>query len=263
MRPGPINDLCDFKDENTEAVFDLETGQYTFRSTDLITFGTQKVSFEITARSGDSSSTFTFDLNLVNPCLISEFNIDPDIISQEITHNIYYSNQATQISLDPSMVSQSHTSDLCPPYQLNIVSNEKSLPDGLVFEYDVDSKQLTIDTNNPQHAGNYDMKVVASYEGGTYSQSDEKMFRVKLIDYCANSIITNPGQASTTVPYDYYYSGTTNFELIPFTVSPPECNITYTCTEPQYGLCSYFQGTTRSMFVAETGKFAFTSKDIE
>ena len=113
------------------------------------------------------------------------------------------------------------------------------------------------------HAGIYDLKIVASYEGSVYQQTDEFEFVVKLIDYCADSVVTNPGQASTTVPYDYYYSGTANFEMVPFTVSPSECNITYTCSEPEYGLCNYFQGSTRSMFVPETGKFAFSSSDVE
>ena len=263
MRPGPIINLCNYQDENTYAAFNPETGEYSFRSTDLITFGTQKVQFEITASSGKSQGSYRFDLNLINPCLISEFSIDPDIISDEISYNIYNANEALQISLDPAMVTQSHKSSLCPPYHINIFSDETNLPSGLFFEYDTDSKLLKIDTKDPLHAGSYDLKVIASYQGSLYSQTDEHPFTVNLVDYCATTTVMNPGQASTTVPYDYYYSGTTNFELVPFVVSPAECNITYSCIELEYGLCNYFEGTTRSMFVPETGKFAFTSKDID
>ena len=67
------------------------------------------------------------------------------------------------------------------------------MPNGLVFAYDSDSRLLTIDTNNPMHAGIYDLKIVASYEGSVYQQTDEFEFVVKLIDYCADSVVTNPG----------------------------------------------------------------------
>ena len=113
------------------------------------------------------------------------------------------------------------------------------------------------------HTDTYDLKLVASFVGGTYPQVDELPFKVNLVDYCADSVLANPGQAQTTVPYDYYYTGTASFELVPFTVKPPGCSITYTCTESTYGLCDYSEGATRSTFVAQTGRFAFTSKDIE
>ena len=142
---------------------------------------------------------------------------------------------------------------------MDVISKKNTLPDGLVFAYDTESKLLTIDTNDPRHSGNYDLKIVASFQGDHYSQTQEHPFKVNLIDYCADSIVTNPGQASTTVPYDYYYAGTTSFDLVPFTVSPSECSITYSCTEPEYGLCDYFEGSTRSKFDPETGKFSFAS----
>ena len=52
---------------------------------------------------------------------------------------------------------------------MDVISTENNLPDSLVFAYDTESKLLTIDTNDPKHTGNYDMKIVVSFQGDHYS----------------------------------------------------------------------------------------------
>jgi len=135
-----VSDLCNYSEGGTIAIFDKSTGAFSFNSTDLITFGSQTVTFEITATSGKTTETFTFDLNLINPCLVAEFDIDPDIIHEEIDYNVYSSNLASVISLDLALVSVSHPSTLCPPYEIDIVKDDYSQLDGLIFSYDSDSK---------------------------------------------------------------------------------------------------------------------------
>ena len=72
-----------------------------------------------------------------------------------------------------------------------------------------------------------------------------------------------PGQ---TNPADYMYSGTANFVMNPFTASPAECSVTYSCEmtsgPASYDLCNYTGGTTTTSFDAASGDFSFTSKDF-
>ena len=62
------HDLCDYSSELTTSKFDPETGLFSFKSTDIMTFWSQTITFEIFATSGESEESFTFDMKLVNPC---------------------------------------------------------------------------------------------------------------------------------------------------------------------------------------------------
>ena len=188
-----MHDLCNYSDEATEAKFNQSTGAFTFNSTDIVKLGTQTVIFEITATSGKSTETYTFGLNLINPCLVAEFNIDPDIIHEEINYNVYSANSATVIPIDQALISVSHPSSLCPAYEIDIVKDDYAELDNTIFSFDTNSKLLLIDTRNPTHIDSYNLKLVANFEGDFYPQTGELPFKVNLVDYCADSKLTNPG----------------------------------------------------------------------
>ena len=92
MITGPVQNLCNYSDVSTTAVFDIITGQYTFTSTDFPTFGIQTVAFEITGSTASSSDLFTFTLNMKDPCENASIIIDPTIISSTI---LYVINEAS------------------------------------------------------------------------------------------------------------------------------------------------------------------------
>ena len=52
------------------------------------------------------------------------------------------------------------------------------------------------------------------------------LFRLQNSDSACTVAI--PDQSNESI--DYYYAGTSTFNLIPFSVSPSECMITYSCT---------------------------------
>lgn len=106
------------------------------------------------------------------------------------------------------MLSSSPTSSLCPSIELSIVNSDDSPLDGVVFTFNQMTHEFTIDSQDINDAGSYNMKVVASFSGGTYIQTEELEFTSILVDYCDSVVLTNPGgQPSTTTPADYYYTG--------------------------------------------------------
>ena len=80
MNQGPTQNLCDYSDGQTTSTFDTDVGNFSFTSSEMQTFGTQTVSFAITGTAGGSAESFTFDLNLIDPCSAATISIDPQII---------------------------------------------------------------------------------------------------------------------------------------------------------------------------------------
>ena len=68
------------------------------------------------------------------------------------------------------------------------------------------------------------------------------------------------------VPAEYDYSNSATFTVNPFTVSPPECGIVYTCSivggSNGHDLCSYGDTLTSTSFNKDTGDYSFKSIDV-
>ena len=174
---------------------------------------------------------------------------------------MYPANFPFTTTLDPSMVTLSTASPLCPEIQLDIVDEEGTPLDGEIMTYEPTEFKLRINTRNIENVGIYDLKVLASFTGDSYIQTNEYLFTVTLVDYCASPTITNPGQTNGTSPADYYYEDTAIFNLTPFTVSPQRCYVSYSCEEPLFNLCDFSDGSTTSLFDTDTGDFTFASDD--
>lgn len=134
-------------------------------------------------------------------------------------------NIASSIPIRQSLINVSPTSNLCPDIELGIVNDDGSQLNTVIFAYDKVSSEFWIDTEDSTNVDVYNLKVVVNFAGEIYEKEAEIAFTVTLIDYCADFTITNPGQSTTTTPKDYYYLEKATFDIIPFTVSPIECNI--------------------------------------
>ena len=89
MSPGPIVDLCSYSSGATKTAFDPDAGDFSFESADVVNFGSQSLTFEITATSGESFATIVFQLNLINPCFVAEFDIDFEVLDTTINYDVY------------------------------------------------------------------------------------------------------------------------------------------------------------------------------
>ena len=120
-------------------------------------------------------------------------------------------------------------SELCPGITLDVVYDDTKSIDSSIFNFNAETNVFLIDTKNTDYTDVYQWKLIAQFQD-THPQIIETPFTVVLVDYCENSVVVDPGQASfTTNPPNYFYSGSANFELTSFTVTPPECAINYSC----------------------------------
>ena len=111
--------------------------------------------------------------------------------------------------------------------------------------------------------GFYELKVVAEFAERHYRQKAKHSFTVKLVDYCANAVLSDPGQKDFAKPIDYFYDGLATYTLEPFDVSPPECLITYSCAEDIFGFCNHSSETTQSFFDEELLELSLQTEDIK
>ena len=123
----------------TTSKFDPETGLFTFKSTDIMTFWSQTITFEIFATSGESEESFTFDLKLVNPCQIATFEISREIIDETIDYNVYRQSSAQVIQLDKELVRVRPESDLCPDIELSLANIDGSKITDQMFTYEAET----------------------------------------------------------------------------------------------------------------------------
>ena len=130
------------------------------------------------------------------------------------------------LSFDPALLTLS-TNAICPPLDITgVVNGDDSTIDGSIFSYDQATHQLTIDTQDVSDTGSYSMKLIASFTSTYVDVVGIHEFVVTLNDYCATSILTNPGQVPTTEPAAYRYSAYSNsakFVMNPFTSSLAVC----------------------------------------
>ena len=76
----------------TRSFFDTNTLTFEFESNDIRAFRNQTITFQITGQAGESSESTelqTFQLNLIDPCSVSEIYIDPDILGSNIEYNVH------------------------------------------------------------------------------------------------------------------------------------------------------------------------------
>ena len=78
--------MCAYTDEHTSISFDATTGNFSFHSNDFPQFGVQTINYEITGYNADTSSSFLFSLDLVDPCQIATINIAPSIINTSLVY---------------------------------------------------------------------------------------------------------------------------------------------------------------------------------
>ena len=132
MTPVLAHDLCSYTGGTTTTTFSSTTGAYSIASEDNQVFGTQLVSFTITATSGSDTETLIFTLNLIDPCE-ANIVIDPSIISSPINYDIYPSSPPAVYALDSNQVSYSPTSPLCSALELRIVNSDNTSLNAVIF----------------------------------------------------------------------------------------------------------------------------------
>ena len=106
-------------------------------------------------------------------------------------YNIFLGNSPVSYSLDPTLLDIS-TEVVCPELEMTVVRVGGALLDETAFMYDQASNEFTINTDDINHAGPITLKIVASFTE-TYTQKREQYFDVEMVDFCALSILTNPG----------------------------------------------------------------------
>ena len=137
MITGPNNyDLCNYSLSSTSASFDAETGDFEFLSNDYSTFGSQKVTFEITVSSGSTPQYVQFDLNLVDPCSIASLHINPRIINIAIVYGIQAHSSPATYTLDKQSYVKLSLESIDCPITLDIVNRDGGSLDSLVFGFD-------------------------------------------------------------------------------------------------------------------------------
>ena len=62
-----------------------------------------------------------------------------------------------------------------------------------IFAYDHAAHKFTIDTQDIHLVGVYKLKLVAVFAERYYRQKATHSFKVQLIDYCANAVLSDPG----------------------------------------------------------------------
>ena len=139
--------------------------------------------FKIIGFAGASTKSITFQLHLIDPCSLGAINIDPTLMETAITFGVYERNIVYINFLDTSLVTFNPASELCPDIELNIVNHDGSPLNNDIFTYDTETLKFIIDSQDPSVVGTYNLKVVASFTGGIYSQTDEHSFKVMLVDY--------------------------------------------------------------------------------
>lgn len=179
MSSDAIVDLCNYQKGTTRSKFDPETRIFSFESNDIANFGSQTLSFTITAQSGETSASTSFQLELVNPCFIAELDIGTDIIADKIQYDIYANNKALQIDIDSSYVTLKpdylqSAIGLCGKVDLNIVRNDRSnilrrLDKIFAFIQTPDESKLVVDTQDYTNAGSYEFLLLASFRDKSYS----------------------------------------------------------------------------------------------
>ena len=102
-----------------------------------------------------SVSSFTFDLNLVDPCEIATIDIDKGIIAESIYYGIYNGNTPISVLIDSDMVEFSPISNLCPDIVLEVVNFDGSPVSGENFVYDTLTSDITIFSTNTSDVGQY------------------------------------------------------------------------------------------------------------
>ena len=76
---GDRLDLCQISDGSTQGVFDPISGNYEFFTEDMVNFKPGEYTFEITGTVGSQSTSATFVMTLVDPCLTTKLSIiEPD-----------------------------------------------------------------------------------------------------------------------------------------------------------------------------------------
>ena len=273
MSLNSIVDLCNYQKGTTKSSFDSETGLFTFESNDIANFGSQILSFTVTASSGDASAQTSFQLELINPCFIAELDISTDIIADQIQYDIYANNDALQIDIDPYYVTlqpphlQSAIS-LCGEIELNIVRNDRSnilrrLDRIFSFIQTSEESKLIIETQDYSDAGSYQFLLLASFKDRQYSQMSKRKFEIELIDYCAGSTIADIRQPKVTDPEVYKYDGEATYTPTPYEIRPKQCQVSFACQSSVPGLCDVTSENTNAFFDTLTGEFSFISSDIQ
>ena len=128
-------------------------------SIDLLTFGTQLVTFQITATSGSTVSSFSFNLSMKDPCETVVLQVDPTV--DDIEYEINDTNQSETYIISSSLVTLTPPTDLCSAVELVILHDDNTPLDNDVFSYDPATEEFTILTTSRDDEGVYDIKIVA------------------------------------------------------------------------------------------------------
>ena len=112
----------------------------------------------------------------------------------------------------------------CPDFIYEVVMSDGSPIDPNVFTFNAAAGTLTTETSDPTKAGNYKMKLTASY-GATYPEKGSVDFMLRVIN-CEDLTVKSPKAPSVL---SYTVGATeTNVEWSDYTVTPAECTGTYT-----------------------------------
>ena len=111
----------------------------------------------------DNSNTFDFVVQLINPCLTATLTIDPSIMTSPIQYEVF-DNPHEEI-FEQSDVTSSETTTTCPPFVFILTDQQGNALPTPLFDYYDSTTTLSIETDDVNEAGTYDLRLSVAYEG--------------------------------------------------------------------------------------------------
>ena len=175
----PTYGLCDLTTDTTSASFDQKTAIYTFGTSDFTRFRTQSIVLQITGQSALSSQTFNLTLNMVDPCESAVIDFNPYVIDEVIYYPITEEGEAKAVQIDTRFITISNQATICPQIVYTVVDGDEQALSS-IFQFDSESKQLLIRTDDAGAVGEYTLKLIAAFDSEVYRQKSKLTFKVKV-----------------------------------------------------------------------------------
>lgn len=254
-------DLCSFSLTNGQyssaATFSPTTGALTFVTTDRATFPPGTYRFSVEADIYGQTMTSIFDLILTDACETATLSIgtNPFVGSFEyVLGSGFYS-----ITYDENFLVTSDTAIDCGAPTLSFLTETNQAIDGSIFFEDRSSSGAWIFrigfSDDINKAGNYRLKWRFHFASQPSVFIESPIFEVDVIDLCDPP--TGYTQPTLTVPsyldLEYTITDFDSYNLLPFVVSPPQCQ----------GRVQYTFASNPSLVGAGGNLATFTSQGVE
>ena len=109
----------------------------------------------MTIAAGDLTEFLTFELNLIDPCSLASFIIDAQFIDSEIKYDVYETSTAVVRTLDPSLITLTTATTLCPDIEIDIVNADGTLLSDEFITYETETYEIRIETQDTEEVGDY------------------------------------------------------------------------------------------------------------